>query len=74
MDQKEKIQRKTVQLLITAIRAELDCGTRHFDRAGRELKTVREILEVIISEGRVTIEPLAERVHIFENLSEKEPS
>jgi len=48
------------KLLISETEKALANGTRHYDpKTGRELTTVREILECLSAHGRVAFEPRA---------------
>ncbi len=44
-------------LLVEAVRDALARGTRHYDVRGRELTTEREVLEALVRDGRIELEP-----------------
>lgn len=43
--------------LISAIKNSIEAGTKHYDKNGKELGSIKEVLEVLRSEGEVTVEP-----------------
>lgn len=59
------IRRKAI-LLLDAVRTELALGTKHYDKNGKLLSTDKEIIECMLTEGGVNIEPAEERKHIFD--------
>jgi len=52
--------------LILAVEQELVLGTKHYNAAGDLLETVKEIVDCLLDEGSVTLEPTPERKHLFE--------
>jgi hypothetical protein len=47
---------ENAELMIETFTKGLADGVKHFDKNGKELKTVREILETLQAEGNVAIE------------------
>jgi len=43
--------------LTEAISRELKRGTKHFNHAGKELTTIKEILTTLITEGQIQFQP-----------------
>jgi hypothetical protein len=55
-------------LMIQAVRSELLAGTRHYNKDGKLLETEREILQCMVDEGGVVLEPTEERKQVFNEL------
>ena len=51
--------------LMQSVQNELDLGTKHYNRVGKELTTQKEIIECMLKEGTVTIVPTPDRAHLF---------
>lgn len=44
-------------ILLQEVNDSLARGTRHFNASGKELFTPKEVIETLLSEGRVTFQP-----------------
>lgn len=44
-------------ILVRDIMKALALGTRHYNEAGKLLETPREIVETLLREGKITLEP-----------------
>jgi hypothetical protein len=55
-------------VLVESIDAELKLGTKHYNKKGKLLKTIDEIVECLKTDGveGMIIEPTKEREHLFE--------
>ena len=62
---KELTPLEKAYMLIRAVEAELKLGTKHYDQNGTLLLTVREIVTALQRDRSITIEPTADRQHIF---------
>ncbi len=51
------VNREKAGMLLRAIRNELAQGTKHYNRAGEELTTVKAILTTLLDEGEITFQP-----------------
>jgi hypothetical protein len=47
--------RQNAELLISSVRAALAAGTQHFDKAGKKLMTVKEVIVCLRDEGMVML-------------------
>ena len=63
-----KSPEEEAQILIKATQEELRLGTLHYNRAGRLLTTVEEVLRCLVDEGGVTVEPTEARKELFAKL------
>jgi hypothetical protein len=55
MAEQNEVTQKAL-LLISTFKNAIDKGYKHFDKSGKELTTVKEILETLRSEGSVMIQ------------------
>lgn len=51
------MSKKEAKMLIKAIENEIEDGTIHRNKSGRELKTVYEVVKTLQKEGNVEFEP-----------------
>ena len=58
--------------LINAVEQELDCGTKFFNQAGRQLTNIKTVILALCDEGKVTIEPTPARAEEFRRATSQE--
>ena len=58
-------------ILLNCVNNELELGTRHFNAAGRLLITNKEVIQTLLDEGVVTLEPRPDRQEYFQEICRK---
>lgn len=61
---------KQAGVLVKVITVEMSLGTKYFNKEGRELKSVAEVLNCLSQHGIVEVEPTEERKEIYQMISE----
>lgn len=61
----EPKSQKLAEELVESVKQELSEGTKHYNDAGELLTTPEEILDCLVHEDKVTIEPTSTRKHLF---------
>lgn len=66
--------RTRTELIIKAVKGELALGTLHYNKAGKLLETLPEIVLCLHEEGGITVVPRADRQHLFKESKRNDPS
>jgi hypothetical protein len=53
------------RMLVESIDSELKLGTKHFNDKGKLLETIQEVVDTLKAGGRIHLEPVPERQHLF---------